>query len=284
MDFTGSELLSIFFGKMHRGREYDTKEALLKANPDLLIFGASQCVGNYSSKIFEDSLRLETYNAGMGGQHIDYQVLVANIIIERKTPKIIIWDFDPKLFANDNSVFLKLGLNPYYHYNHNIKKALDRVDKYMLIKQCLFSYKYNSLIMQIINANLGNIDKRKGYTPFICRDLKESQVERKANYPDFGSDSERKFKLMNDCLSDWRGKGIKVYLVVSPIFKKDGYPINGVVKLKEICDQNKINYYDLSRLENIYDNPSYFRDEIHLCKNGSEIYSSYVANIIKNQH
>jgi hypothetical protein len=123
IDFIGYKVITHFFNKMKNGTEYNVAMAMNKVEADLIFIGASQCVGNYDAPMFQDSLGLEVYNAGMSGQRMDYQIIAANAIIKKKVPKYLIWDFDPNLFADDNGVFLKDDLNTYYHSNQDVKKA-----------------------------------------------------------------------------------------------------------------------------------------------------------------
>lgn len=54
--------------------------------------------------------------------------------------------------------------------------------------------------------------------------------------------------------------------------------------MENICKINGIFFKDLSQLENVYSNPSYFRDEIHLCKTRAELYSYQVAELISKNY
>jgi hypothetical protein len=281
IDFIGFKVINLFFKNMKNGSEYNVELAMNKIEADLFFIGASQCVGNYDSKLFEDELKLNTYNAGMGGQRLDYQVIVANAIIKRKVPKLIVWDFDPKLLADDDGVFFKLDLNTYYHSNYYVKQRLQSIDEFVNVKHFFKSYQYNSKLLQILYSNLGKEENGKGYVPYGCKIKEKIKVLKPNHYPEFGFDTPRKIKLMSEQISEWNSKGIKVYVLVSPIYRLITSKINGIEAVKKICKENGALFQDFSQLENIYSNPSYFRDEIHLCKSGAQIYSKYVADFIR---
>lgn len=284
IDFVGFKVINYFFKKMKSGTEYNVELAMNKIEADLFFIGASQCVGNYDSKLFEEELKLDTYNAGMGGQRLDYQVIAANAIIKRKVPKVIVWDFDPKLLADDDGVFFKLDLNTYYHSNDDVKQRLQSIDEFVYVKQVFKSYRYNSKLMQILYSNLGKEETGKGYVPYECKMKQKMKVLKPNHYPEFGVDTPRKIKLMSDQIKEWKSKGIKVYVLVSPIHRQINYKINGIAAVEKICKENDVVFKDFSQLENIYSNPSYFRDEIHLCQTGAELYSKLVADLIsKNE-
>lgn len=280
VDFMGYKILNHLFFKMKSGREYNTRLAMKEVKSDLIFIGASQCVGNYDSNMFRDSLGIDSYNAGMGGQGLDYQIIVANTLIKRKKPKIIIWDFDPKLLANDSGVYLKLDLGTYYNDNDDVKKAIDKIDQFAFLKNISKSYCYNSRLMQFLNANVGKKEKSNGYTPFKCNKQGELKVQKLDRYPEFGTDTERKINLMTKNLNAWKEMGIKIYVFVSPVYSKINYKVNGIEAVEKICKDQQVYFKDFSQMEGVYDNPNYFRDEIHLCRIGSKIYSSEVIKLL----
>ncbi|MEL7250853.1 MAG: hypothetical protein AAFO03_20660 [Bacteroidota bacterium] len=282
LDFVGTKALDKLADSLKFGREYNTRLAIKEVVPDLLFIGASQCQGNYNSSIFEDSLGLKTFNAGMGAQHIDYQVVITNEIISRKTPQVIVWDFDPKLFADDTGVWLKLGLNPYYGQSDAIDSLLEATDAQLPLKHFVSSYRYNSLPMELLYYNRGKQDNQKGHSPFPCRKMKEMVVVDEYSYKLPGADLERKKTLMTTALKEWTRQGIEVLVIVSPLHKRIEHPIWGIGMAREICAEAQVPFYDFTNLEGIYDNGAYFRDHIHLCRKGAKLYSSHVAQLISS--
>lgn len=282
VDFVGYKVITHFFKKMKKGTEHNVELAMNEVKPDLFFIGASQCVGNYDTSVFEDALGLEAFNGGMSGQRMDYQITVANAMIKRKVPKYLIWDFDPNLLANDDGVFLKLDLNTYYHSNEDVKNSLARVDEFVYLKQLSHSYRYNSKIMQILYANLGKAETGKGYVPYDCNEKDSIKVLKPNHYQEFGSDSERKIKLMSENIKEWKKKGIKVLVLVSPIYRQINYKITGIAEAEKICKANGTIFKDFSQLKGVYSNPNNFRDEIHLCKVGSALYCQKVIELIKS--
>lgn len=282
VDFIGYKAIHHFFKKMKNGTEYNVQLAMNEVKTDLFFIGASQCVGNYDTRMFEEALGLDAFNGGMGGQRLDYQIIAANAMIKRKVPKYLIWDFDPKLLANDDGVFLKLDLNTYYHSNEDAKNSLERVDQFVYLKQLFHSYRYNSKSIQILYANLGKVETGKGYVPYDCNEKDSIKVLKPHHYPEFGSDFQRKKKLMSENIKEWKKKGIKVYVLVSPIYRQINYKINGIAEAEKICKENGAIFKDFSQLKGVYSNPNNFRDEIHLCKTGSALYCQKVIELIKS--
>jgi hypothetical protein len=280
VDYIGYRVLDHFFFTMHRGREFNTRQAMESISPDLLFLGASQCQGNYDPAVFERALNASVFNAGMGAQHVDYQEVIGSRVIERNQPKIIVWDFDPKLLAPDNGVYLKTGLSPYYAKDSLARKKLDAIDPFMQLKQWVFSYRYNSLLMQIVNGNFGKAEKKQGYTPYACGKLKQKEIVTADTYRGLSGDSYRKMDVMRSALKAWTSKGISVYVVVSPMYKKIEAPIEGIAAIRKICEEVGVPFYDFSQLDAVYNDPGNFRDHIHLCKRGAEIYSKHVAEIL----
>lgn len=268
-DYFGSNILAYLEANLKNGREYFTYEAIKEIECDVLFVGASQCQGNYNMELVEEELGLDAFNAGMGAQHIDYQTIVANQIINRKTPKLVVWDFDPKLFADDNHVWLKTALTPYYFEAKSINTTLDRVDPYMKWKQRISSYKFNSLPLEYLVYSRGSVDKSQGYMKFPCRNPKEMGIVTEDTYRAKGTDFERKRELMKQTILLWKEKGIKVIVVVSPIHSLIEHEIWGVKEARNLCDELDVSFYDFSQLEGIYTESQFFRDNIHLCFSGA---------------
>jgi len=277
IDFVGFTIINHLGNNLKRGREYNISKSVKTAAPELLFIGASQCQGNYNTEIFETTLGKTAFNAGMGAQHIDYQVVVLNEILKRKQPDIIVWDFDPKLFSEDNSVWLKSELNPYYNYSNDIKLTLEAVDPFMRLKHLIFSYRFNSLPLEFLYYNLGRMDTNEGYVPYSCRKIQGMETVDSSSFKGKGSDTKRKIELMKKTLSDMKSQLIEVYVVVSPMHKEIEYPIWGIQEMKNICENLDVKFYNFSQLDGIYNRSELFRDHIHLCKKGSDIYSRHVA-------
>ena len=82
---------------------------------DIVILGSSRALHHYVPQIIEDTLGLTCYNAGTDGQGIILNYGRYQMLSQRYTPKIIIYDICPEydLNTNDNSRYLK-WLKPYY--------------------------------------------------------------------------------------------------------------------------------------------------------------------------
>ena len=283
-DSAGSVLLNHFYESMKRGREFATKRAIKEITPDILLVGASQCQGNYNSSLMQDSINLEVFNAGMGAQHLEYQIAVLHSVISRSEPKFVLWDFDPKLFSDDNKSWLKTGLNPLYYESEEVKSVLDLYDKHMWIKHLSRSYRYNSLLLEIVNYNLGQQDTLMGYSPFECSYLEMDTIDQES-YPTKGNERINKIALFRSMIEELKRRNISVAIVISPIHAYQKEKIWGIVDLERIADDLEIPLFNFSSLESIYDNNNFFRDQIHLCRSGSDVYTRVVIDsVFRNRY
>lgn len=283
IDMICGSFLEQCFNTMHRGREYLTKKAIKEVSPSILFIGASQCGGNYKVSSIAKSLETTVFNAGMGAQHIDYQLTIAESVISRNKPDILVWDFDPKLFSDDNEAYLKSGLNPYYNCSELVKSEIDRVDDFAWFKHLFKSYQFNSLSSEILFYNLGSEDDKLGYQPFECNHTRFDTIDN-TNYPPIGLDFNRKYDIAKKSLKRWKREGIRVIVLVSPIHAHISETLWGVKEMHELCDKMGVEFHDFSQLKGISDKEFFFRDYIHLCDEGANVYTNYIIKNVLNSN
>ena len=66
-----------------------------KVDADVVVIGSSKASHHYVPQMLEDSLGLTAYNCGQGGCFFLYQNCIINMILDRYTPKMILWDIQP---------------------------------------------------------------------------------------------------------------------------------------------------------------------------------------------
>ena len=81
---------------------------------DIIMMGSSRMRHHYVPQVFEDSLGMSCYNAGIDGNGIILSYGFLQMILQRYSPKLIIYDvtgFD--MYVDDNAKYLEM-LRPYY--------------------------------------------------------------------------------------------------------------------------------------------------------------------------
>ena len=81
-----------FYFQQKSGPDYETIYAMEKSREDLMVFGSSRARNHYHPKAFEEALGMSFYNAGRNGNFILYSNAVAQSVLKRHQPKIVILD------------------------------------------------------------------------------------------------------------------------------------------------------------------------------------------------
>ena len=138
-----------------------------ECNDDVMMMGSSRMQHHYVPQIFEDTLGMTCYNAGMDGNGILLSYGFLEMMLERYHPKKIIYDvsgFD--LYMDDNTKYLDF-MKPYYWKEHEsvaeIFKDVDGKEQWKMLSSL---YRYNSKLFQMIGDNLHPLlTLENGYGP-----------------------------------------------------------------------------------------------------------------------
>lgn len=247
---------------------------------DILIFGSSKALHHYDPKIIADTLHMSCYNCGEDGTGILSQKPRIDIILERYTPKIIIYDvianFD--LLEYDNTTFLKI-LRP-FSSESPVLETMTKIDSNEKYKSASNFYKYNSSFVEILHQNFSSSTTNASqfkYSPLSG--LMEYDVPEQ-----FYEDGYKYDKLKIDYLSQLadvcRSNNVKLIIIASPWYKMRISSI--LAPVEDICKKKGLIF-----LNHLFDNEyrtnkSLFIDAAHLNKQGAEKWSAQIGREIKN--
>lgn len=249
---------------------------------DVVLIGASEMEHSYVSRVFMDSLNVSVYNCGLDGRFLPSQTIVANTIIDRHSPKLIIWSVSPQFFtpfAVDNDRLS--SFKPYYRENKWCKELLDNRSWSESIKMLSYCYTYNGKIMDYLK-NLYrsyNEDDGFGYEPITDSTTRPVYDEKTwEDQPDSSYVS-----LFEKTLVRIKCKNIPVIFVYTPHFSYGDYKdLKGNMLLNEIIKEN-----GCVLLEDYFHHPDlmkdyYFKDRAHLNSEGAMAFSKMLAHDLKS--
>ena len=257
-----------------------TSYLLHQAQEDVLIIGASEVEFSYRPDILADSLGLSVYNCGQNGQRLYYQTVMVNTIIDRYSPKLIIWSVSPR-FLTPHVVDMEYlsRLKPYYRENKYCKYILQSRSKYEKYKTLSSLYNYNGYVLgRIMNAFDKKVDKMNGYK--VIGKSKELPILEHVNW-DFEPE-ELSINLFDETLKHLKQCHVRTVFVFSPNYSYGDYHASADYRiLREKIEENG---FDL--IEEFYHNPSLmnaelFKDKDHLTEKGVELYTPMIAHEIK---
>lgn len=249
----------------------------------IVIVGSSRASHHYDPRIFADSLDRATYNVGTDGCFFTHNCCVINSILERYSPELIIWEFEPSyLFEHSPDDITSMYL--YYNKRDYITKTLNEVlPRSEVIKLNSNIYRYNSKFIRVLTRYLQNNnapDEYSGYEPSAPKTLKEplSLVEKNSS-PTSAIDSSKLYRF-KETFENAKTKGVKIVLVNSPkyVIDTNAYMTDTVANL---CQWLGASFIDCSRL--YIHHPEYFNDATHLNSMGADLYTKYIISLIDSK-
>jgi hypothetical protein len=284
LDFIIGKALEYAYFSQHKGRLYETTYSLQNVDSECLIFGCSRALQHYDPAVIEKIAGLTTYNLGSDGQSIIYHKLVLENILSRYKPKLIVLElFEVKDFAVGpwaNQATERLSyLFPYLNRYPNLKEALWKRTKYEKIKLISQTYRYNSMILRIIEGNFGFFDYDERENGFRPNNFKLKEPLEKKSLPPGTIYDEEKVKYFYDFVDLCRNNDIPLYVVISP-----RYIIcdNCSSFSHEICNKAKVELHDFSSESHFLSNIKYFGDLSHLNLEGSRLYSEFIGSKLRD--
>lgn len=254
-----------------------------KCADDILIFGSSRAARHYDPKVVEESFGLSCYNAGEPGCGIITAYARYGLVVERKTPKIVIYEVSPRFDyfkGDDNSKYL--GRVRQYSDKPVVKEMfLDLGNNLERLRLLSNMYKNNSFIVHNVMDNMtGN--ENKGFAPLKG----EMKVGKKythdvAQLPEIDS---VKLSYMERLIVELQQQDVKVCFMVSPkaiCLEEAAKEEIEYEPIMNLCDKYCIPFINHTYMEGISDHREYFHDFVHFNREGATIYTEAVCDELK---
>ena len=255
---------------------------------DIIIFGSSRAEHHYNAQMITDSVGASCYNCGEGGCGIILAYGRLLMLLERYTPKTIIYEVTP------NYDFLDVGMADYQKYLYRLKQHYNRpgisdifydIDHKEKYKMMSGMYRYNSSwINNVVVFFLGKSTDTgvRGYRPFygdmdpmkilgndyILYDSKEG----------YAYDS-LKLQYVDKFLE--KTKDMDVVFVVSPVWY--GQDSKVLEPMKKICKKWNTRLIDYTNDPKYVHNNQYFKDGTHLNSYGADEFTKDLINELRKE-
>ena len=279
-------LVGLFFDQMleklpNEGeRVAKSNYSLKKVEADLIVIGSSRAECHYDTEVLSKSFPEYTvYNCGGDGQGFLYCNVLLNGMVNRYTPKVVIWDMQfHELYKKKHNLSL---LYPHYTHDTYIYNTLNsEEDVSFRLKMLLNSYRYNATSLRILRSVYtpsAVLENKKGFGPRPVRKNMIVPSEKGGRDADLDPNMVNHLQATIDKLHT---KGIKLVIVMSPVFNV-AENNNTVAKLEEICKENNVLFVNHSQLDGFVHNSDLFYDSNHLNSKGAEIFSETLVKQIK---
>ncbi len=247
---------------------------------DILIFGSSRAVHHYDAKLIEDSLGMTCYNCGQDGNGAIFNYGQWILIKERYQPKVIIYDvfasFD--LQQDDNHKYL--GWLKLYYDRSGIPEVFDEVDKTERIKMLSLMYRYNYNPLQFFADYIHPIYQVDPYG-FLPEEgeLDTMQIRKNRRVEGVVHEFDTQKIYAIEKLVKERGDARFIF-VISPCWY--GMDSESLKPIKEICQREKVKFYDFGNNPKYVRQNQYFKDGLHLNAKGAEEFSKDLLKYMKD--
>ena len=261
--------------------------AIKKVTDPVLIVGSSRAKYHYYPDIIADSLSLKTYNVGRGGYYLSYHCCLINMILDRYTPDIVIWDFSmDALFANGEDLVNKF--RPYYWDYDVVREVIDEKEgKFSRIKNLSNAYRYNGMAVQVLFRWFkggSDYDPTNGMTPLF---YSGQSVDPKlaVHHGLTGPIDQARVNRLHNTLKRLVDAGVKVFVFDSPNYSilDPNRDMSSESIIREECQRLSIPVFDNRSIDFFLQHPEMFYDEGHLFEDGARIYTQIAAHQIMQE-
>lgn len=257
-----------------------TEYTMWKVNSDVVIIGASEARHSYVSSLIEQNIGLSVYNCGKESCRFYYQNAMINGILDRYSPKMIIWSITPDYLVTpslkDKDILSQL--NPFCKENEYCKQVLKTKSKYEPVKLKSNSYLFNSrLLPYLYKLLMPDYPMEGGYFPLegSSRDLKI--VDRHWN-DRYDTTIKHVFEnTINRCIM----QGVDIVFVFTPRLDTGAY--DDLVSYKELL--STITHYEIPLIDDLYHADTLMKSQLfwdngHLNSDGALLFSTLLSKEI----
>ena len=256
--------------------------AFHKVDADIVIIGSSRAETTYDCEIIMDSLPgYMAFNCGGDGQAFFYCNTLINTILDRYTPRCIVWDVSVWETGGGNYEDLSL-VYPFYKENNNVRKTIDEIEGSTIKYKLLFnSYRFNATAGRILRAFFFTSTSNGsvlGFWPRKSVDNSRMLVPKDFVISDDSFYNENKINCISETLERANSLGCKVVMVISPMYNDYNQDNKHSRKMAELCQLYNAFFVDDSHLDGFVHNHEYAYDRVHVKDKGAKVFSEIFAH------
>ena len=272
-------LLKQLYSQSNTTEEYKIGYANAETTDDLLFMGSSRCLHHYVPSVFEDAYGISCFNAADWGiKNIYYHYGLLGNILSRYTPKIIVFEIHPcDWMDTPYSGTERAGsLAPFCGMSDACDEMLKISGNYWFYRLSLV-YRYTGNLPGLLLGHWGGMDRSlKGWKPLDGQLEPTGLVAEEFPFPIH----QEKLKFLERFIQDCQAKGIRLCLIVSPMYictKQDVYKVP-----RDLAKRYNIPFFDYFRDPQFTGHAEIFYDYGHLNKEGAIIFSKNVCSDLKD--
>lgn len=256
-----------------------------KVKDDILIFGSSRAEHHYNAQMITDSLGVPCYNCGEGGCGIILAYGRLMMMLERYTPKSILYEITPIFDFHDGKDNTKYLYRLKQHYD---RKCIDSIfwsiDPNERYKMKSSMYQFNSSFLQNLIVYLTKVSTDTGIRGFVPFNERMDTLKIRKNYIAYDSKEgyqydSIKLKYLEKFIEKANNNNINLVFVVSPMWY--GQDTLALDTLKCLIKGKNIPLVDFSNDPKYVHNNEFFRDGAHLNSIGADEFTRDLIKYLK---
>lgn len=247
---------------------------------DVVVMGSSRAHHHYVSSILADSLGMTAYNAGVDGNGIVLASGLYELMAERYSPKVILYDvepaFDINVYAEDGNNTRYIGwLRPFVS-NSGVCDIVKRVDPSEQFKTMSALFRYNSKAPDLVKDMFAISDYTEdGFAP-MYGEMKTEPVKNNGGGP--SQIDTLKINMLEEFVAKLSKSNTRLILMASPKYGAMTSEIFNPVKA--ICNKYGVEFWDFYCTTE-FQKLDYFKEPMHLNEQGATAFSYYLAYKLK---
>lgn len=265
------------------GRYKPLDRLLKKVDSDIILIGNSVVLNAIDPQILTDSLSLTCYNGGITGKSIEFSEIIINSILQRHTPQIIIIAMRPEEMGANAGDGIFDVLKPYYNMGYqsidDYFNGSSKSEKLLLRSNLL---RYNTIwIRALLYMFFDNHDYSEN--GFVAQE-EPAVLPHIRHLTTYDQPIKRKTDALKRIIKKCKQEGIKLYISFPPIllcFSEKNLPC--VQAVSSLCKVNSVKCFIDYDNEDFLNNPRFFYDNYHLNKNGAAVYTSILAQRLRQE-
>lgn len=252
------------------------RQTALNQEADIVVMGSSRAHHHYVPSVISDVTGMSVYNGGVDGNGIVLASGLYDLIEERHTPSVIIYDvepaFDINVYAEDgNNTRYIGGLRPYCQ-NLQVMDIICRVDPSERYKVLSSMFQYNGKIVDLLKDQfVASGYSADGYSPMLGEMKKALEVNLDNRKPDQDA---LKLNMMEEFIKRLGNSDTRLVVIASPKFGARSSDVYDPIK--EMCMHYDVEFWDYYTAKE-FQCMDFFKESMHLNDKGARAFSEIVA-------
>lgn len=278
IDFTWGEVFKYLDAHSKSEKEFNNQRISTKDFQDLVILGSSRGKYHYIPQTITDSTGYNCQNFSAFSQGIFHLYGRYLLISKFSNPQLIIYDIFNEYDIDTEIDYLHYinELKPYIHETPRLKTYIE--DIFPLEKYKMFSYLYlynsNNAYEILSRFRRNDTIPNKGFVGAT------GILGDKEAYSNTYSEADTiKLAYISRLIDEIRQKGSDIVFCISPIYKETSS--KSYQEFFELAKQKRVTIFNHLMDKRIINKNKYFKDHVHLNKEGAILYSTIIAHEIK---